>query len=435
MRLSQVFTLIEQADPDKIYVIGDSHAVAVGKNIPGAEVLASNGAPLSQIAAQAQSVPDGSRVIVSGGANDYRMNHNAAGAAVSKIVRGLKSRGCTPIYVSFPPIDLNGEFADVYRESGLNNQYNLVQQFTAKAATAELGANYVTGLTMSDISAADPQAIHGTPAAYSRIAQGAVQQFKKTPVKSTGDAQVSDPRLVPVNLEGFEPEEIAALDVDGDGKVTTGDLSDVGVTSSLFAAGGDDFFGIFGVLMDYMNKTKTVKRSAPNMDQYIARAKQMKQKANQPATGNGNRGVGSTNNARSAYNYFVSKGIKPIHAAGIVGNLQAESGANLDPSAVGDGGKAWGIAQWHPARRTLWEKWKKRAWRKDGTSPGFEEQLEFVVYELNRTESRARRMIFRTQTVADAAVAVDKYYERSAGLHTQRRVDNAIALFNNFNKA
>lgn len=432
MRLSKVFTLIEQADPNKIYVIGDSHAVAVGKNIAGAEILASNGAPLSQIAAQAQSVPDGSRVIVSGGANDYRMNHNAAGAAVRKLLRGLKSRGCTPIYVSFPPIDINGEFADVYREAGLNSQYNRVQQSTAQAATAELGANYVTGLTMSDISAADPQAIHATPAAYSRIAQGAVQQFKKTPVKSTDDAQVSDPRLTPVKLEGFTPEEVEALDVDGDGKVTTGDLSDAGVPSRLFATGGDDFFGIFGVLMDYLSKTETVKRSAPNMDQYISRARQIKQAANKPVTGNGNRGVGSTNNARIAYDYFVSKGIKPIHAAGLVGNLQAESGANLDPSAVGDGGMAWGIAQWHPARRTLWEKWKKRAWRKDGTSPGFEEQLEFIIYELNRTESRAKRMIFRTQSAAEAAVAVDKYYERSAGLHTQRRVDNAIALFNNF---
>jgi len=235
MRLSKLFTLIEQADPNKIYVIGDSHAVAIGKSIGGTEVLASNGATLSQIGAQAQSVPDGSRVIVTGGANDTRTNHNAAGAAVKKILRGLKSRGCTPIYVSFPPIDLNGEFADVYREAGLNNQYNLVQQFTSKAASSELGANYVTGLTMSDISPGDPQAIHATPAAYNRVAQGIVQQFKKTPPKTTGDNQVSDPRLVPVNLEGFEPEEIAALDVDGDGKVTTGDLSDVGVTSSLFA--------------------------------------------------------------------------------------------------------------------------------------------------------------------------------------------------------
>src|SRR5260363_90445 len=36
-------------------------------------------------------------------------------------------------------------------------------------------------------------------------------------------------------------------------------------------------------------------------------------------------------------------------AAGIVANLKIESG--LNPKAVGDGGKAYGIAQWHPPRQ------------------------------------------------------------------------------------
>ena len=111
MRLSQVFTLIEQADPNKIYVIGDSHAIGVGRNIKGAEILAKPGAGLQAIAAQAQGVPDGVRVLMTGGANNTRANHNAAGAGVAKIVRALKNRGCAVVYVAFPPIDLNGEFA------------------------------------------------------------------------------------------------------------------------------------------------------------------------------------------------------------------------------------------------------------------------------------------------------------------------------------
>ena len=81
MRLTDVFTLIEQADPDKIYVVGDSHAVAMSGSIPGAEVLAKNGANLQQIAAQAQSVPDGVRVLLTGGANDINSLHTAAGAS------------------------------------------------------------------------------------------------------------------------------------------------------------------------------------------------------------------------------------------------------------------------------------------------------------------------------------------------------------------
>ena len=108
MRLKNLATLIEQADPNTVYVIGDSHAVAVGAGIKGATVLAKNGAKLQAIAAQAQSVPDGSSVLMSGGNNDVGSLHTAAGASVTKIIRGLKARGCRIVYVSFPPIDLNG---------------------------------------------------------------------------------------------------------------------------------------------------------------------------------------------------------------------------------------------------------------------------------------------------------------------------------------
>jgi hypothetical protein len=431
MRLSKVFTLLEQADPNKIYVVGDSHAVAMSKNISGAVNLARNGAPIQQIAAQAQSVPDGSRVLLTGGANDIAGNHNAAGAGVTKIIRGLKKRNCSVVYVAFPPIDLNGEFADVYREAGYTSQYNRVQQATANAAKAELGANNVAGLSMGDISPADPQAIHATPQAYSRVAQKGAKLLASAPKKAAATGEVTDPRLTPVELEGFSKDEMAALDVDGDGKVTTGDLSDIGVETSLFAT-GDDFFGIFGVLMDYMNKTKTLKRSSPRMDFHLQRAAQIKSERNSTKTGDGNRGVGSTSNAQIAYNYFISQNISPIHAAALVGNLQAESGANIDPSAVGDNGNAWGIAQWWPDRRQNWEKWKRSKWRKDGTNPGFEGQLEFIIWELNRTESRARKQIMKTKSVADAAFAVDKFYERSSGAHTQRRIDNALAIYEKF---
>jgi len=434
MRLKNLAIILEQADPNTVYVIGDSHAVSAGKYITGAQILAQNSAKLQNIAAQAQSVPDNSRVLLSGGNNDYAGLHTAAGASVSKIIRALRSRGCSVVYLSFPPIDLNGEFADVYREAGYTSQYNRVQQATASAAKAELGANNVVGLTMADISPADPQARHATPQAYNRTANSAVKQFRVAKQTSADPNQVTDPRLVPVELQGFTREEAALLDVDGDDKVTTGDLNDIGVETQLFAT-GDDFFGLFGILLDYMGKVKTLKRSSPRMDVYLDRARQLKAERAKPKTGDGNRGAGSSTNARTAYNYFVQQGVKPIHAAAIVGNLQAESGAQIDPSAVGDNGNAWGIAQWWPDRRKNWENWKRSTWRRDGTNPGFESQLEFVIWELNRTESRARREIFKTRTVADAAYAVDKFYERSSGAHRQRRIDNALAIYDQFGVA
>ena len=52
-------------------------------------------------------------------------------------------------------------------------------------------------------------------------------------------------------------------------------------------------------------------------------------------------------NADAAYRYFLSRGWTPAQAAGIVGNLQQESGPGLDPTIAGDGGNAFGIAQWN----------------------------------------------------------------------------------------
>src|SRR6476620_7954591 len=50
------------------------------------------------------------------------------------------------------------------------------------------------------------------------------------------------------------------------------------------------------------------------------------------------------NNPRTAFNYFVSKGLTQTQAAGIVGNLMQES--SVMPTAVQPGGPGRGIAQW-----------------------------------------------------------------------------------------
>lgn len=139
---------------------------------------------------------------------------------------------------------------------------------------------------------------------------------------------------------------------------------------------------------------------------------------------NAKAGAGATPNARTAYNYFRNKGWSPAQAAGIVGNLQAESGANLNDRAVGDGGKAYGIAQWHPDRQQSFA----RAMGKDIRSSSLGDQLAFIHWELNNSEARAGRKLKSAQTAAQAAWIVDEYYERSAGIHRTQRMDNAVAL-------
>jgi len=128
--------------------------------------------------------------------------------------------------------------------------------------------------------------------------------------------------------------------------------------------------------------------------------------------------------AEYAMEYLQEQGWTPEQAAGIVGNLQAESGSNMDTKAVGDGGQAKGIAQWHPPRQKEFE----RLFGKPVEEGTFEEQLAFVNWELNNTESKAGNAISKTTTAEEAAYVTDKMYERSAGLHTDRRMSNANRL-------
>jgi len=136
------------------------------------------------------------------------------------------------------------------------------------------------------------------------------------------------------------------------------------------------------------------------------------------------KGVAATGSAKDAVKFFISKGWTKEQAAGIVGNLQAESGANLRTNSVGDGGQAYGIAQWHPDRQALF----KRLYKKDIRQAGFQEQLEFVHYELTHDESVAGNKIKQATTAKAAAAAMDQYYERSSGQHRAERIANANNL-------
>lgn len=72
--------------------------------------------------------------------------------------------------------------------------------------------------------------------------------------------------------------------------------------------------------------------------------------------------LSGSDNSQKAFNYFVSKGLSPMLAAAIVGNLIAESsviptqiedpnGQTGDPSNIA--GPGWGIAQWTEGRKVL----------------------------------------------------------------------------------
>ena len=135
-------------------------------------------------------------------------------------------------------------------------------------------------------------------------------------------------------------------------------------------------------------------------------------------------GLAATGSAKEALQFFIGKGWTKEQAAGIVGNLQAESGKDLRTNAVGDGGQAYGIAQWHPDRQAKF----KRAFGKDIHQSNFQEQLAFVQWELEHDESAAASQIKNAKTAKQAAAAMDQYYERSSGSARQTRIAYANNL-------
>lgn len=136
-------------------------------------------------------------------------------------------------------------------------------------------------------------------------------------------------------------------------------------------------------------------------------------------------GVNVTGSAQEAMQFFISKGWSPEQAAGIVGNLMTES--NLKTGAVGDGGKAYGIAQWHPDRQAKFQE----VYGKSIRQSSFQEQLEFVNWELNNSNKKAGDILRNAKDAATAAELVDIHYERSKGLHRYQRMNNAVGLMKN----
>lgn len=110
--------------------------------------------------------------------------------------------------------------------------------------------------------------------------------------------------------------------------------------------------------------------------------------------------------------YLMGKLQSDLHltkeqAAGIAGNIQIES--SFDTRAVGDGGKALGIAQWHPDRRI----------GLDIKNMSFEQQVDHLIEELQTEKTwigyDGLNKLRRAKTPEKAAEIIDKYFERSSG--------------------
>lgn len=127
-----------------------------------------------------------------------------------------------------------------------------------------------------------------------------------------------------------------------------------------------------------------------------------------PATASAG-GKGASNQEQAAMAYFQAQGWSREQAAGLAANIKRESAFNA--GAVGDNGKAYGIAQWHPDRQAEFQK----KFGKPIQGSTLEEQMAFMHYELTQGNERAAGAKLRgTSSAAEAAAAVSMHYERPA---------------------
>jgi hypothetical protein len=138
-------------------------------------------------------------------------------------------------------------------------------------------------------------------------------------------------------------------------------------------------------------------------------------------------------NDQTAFDYFVGKGLTDVQAAGIVGNLDQESGMSPTIAQYG-GGPGRGIAQWSVGGRWDTSHDDNVAWyaQQQGASIySLDLQLEFIWYELT-TFGYGFSELKAATTVTEAVDAFQNYYEICGTCASSNRIAHAEAALADF---
>ncbi|HEY5243062.1 MAG TPA: phage tail tip lysozyme [Polyangiaceae bacterium] len=145
--------------------------------------------------------------------------------------------------------------------------------------------------------------------------------------------------------------------------------------------------------------------------------------------GSSTEAVSESANNKTAFDYFVAKGLSKVQAAGIVGNLDQESSMNPSVSQYG-GGPGRGIAQWSAGGR--WDSDRNDnvvayAHEKGASAYSLALQLEFVWYELETFGNYGLSDLRRATTVTEATVAFEEDFEGCGQCDQSQRIAYADA--------
>lgn len=141
-------------------------------------------------------------------------------------------------------------------------------------------------------------------------------------------------------------------------------------------------------------------------------------------------------NEQTAFNYFVNRGMTKIRAAGVIGNLDQESGMDPTIQQYG-GGPGRGIAQWSVGGR--WDTYSQDnvvwyAANKDGglSRWSLQAQLDFIWYELHTFSYYGFSDLHNATTIDQAVIAFQNGYEGCGDCNTAARESYAHDAYNRY---
>lgn len=140
----------------------------------------------------------------------------------------------------------------------------------------------------------------------------------------------------------------------------------------------------------------------------------------------------SSSNSTEAvvWNYFKSKGLSDSAVAGIMGNIQQESG--FKTTAQNSNG-AYGLVQWLNTRKTGLNNYASSQGKSSGD---LQVQLDYIWKELTSTEKKALASLQQNLSAQEHAVQFNALFERSGEKAGSKgynnRVNNAQSFYNSY---
>ncbi|HTZ45427.1 MAG TPA: phage tail tip lysozyme [Jatrophihabitans sp.] len=134
-----------------------------------------------------------------------------------------------------------------------------------------------------------------------------------------------------------------------------------------------------------------------------------------------------------AFDFFLSKGLTNVQAAGIVGNLDQESG--MSPTAVQSGGPGRGIAQWSVGGRWDTSYHNNVQWyasTQGESASSLDLQLNFIWYELTQYSGYGLSDLEAASTVSAATAAFQDEFEQCGSCDPSARLSYANSAQSSF---